>query len=311
MTTSNPSPSQILAAMRDHGVDVQTYKNWDTIGRPWAGPDGSPGLTGAVVHHTANPNARPGNINNILYWAVTAYDKPVCNLLIGKAPSETFLLSGGSAFHCGDGGPVPALGVPSRGFLGQTRFFGIEIDDAGVKTNSLTDYQIENTARTLAALADLCGWDVDKAIGTHKCYTDGCHGWNPNGPSPTVGRKNDTLDGAWREFPGDAEPKPYNAPFWRAETKKYLKTAETWDGTVPTRAAVEKARQGKLKNKAAWRVACRLHDLGYFTKDVQPAGEQGYPEGAVKRFQQAQGWKNTHGAFSINTQRRMFGKVKP
>jgi hypothetical protein len=311
VTTSNPSPSQILAAMRDHGVDVQTYKNWDTIGRPWAGPDGSPGLTGAVVHHTANPNARPGNINNILYWAVTAYDKPVCNLLIGKAPSETFLLSGGSAYHCGDGGPVPALGVPSRGFLGQTRFFGIEIDDAGVKTDSLTDYQIENTARTLAALADLCGWDVDKAIGTHKCYTDGCHGWNPNGPSPTVGRKNDTLDGAWREFPGDAQPKPYNAPFWRAETKKYLKAAEMWDGTVPTQAAVEKARQEKLKNKAAWRVACRLHDLGYFTKDVQPAGEQGYPEGAVKRFQQAQGWKNAHGAFSENTQRRMFSKVKP
>lgn len=54
---TNPTPSQVLAALRDHGVDIKTYKGWDTIGRSWKGPDGSPGLTGAVTHHTATASA--------------------------------------------------------------------------------------------------------------------------------------------------------------------------------------------------------------------------------------------------------------
>lgn len=309
--TANPSPSQMLAALMDHGVDVRTYKGWDTVGRPWRGPDGSPGLTGAVVHHTATASATGSKGAPSLYWAVTAYDRPVCNMLIGRGPGDSYLLSSGSAYHCGDGGPVPALGVPSRGFLGQTRLFGIEIDDPGKTASSLTPYQIENTARTLAALAELCGWDVDQAIGTHKCYTDGCHGWNPKGPSPCLGRKNDTIDGPWRSFPGDANPQPYNAPWWREQTKAFMESPQTWDGTVPSLAVVRNADEKRLANRATWRVACRLFDLGF--KETRPLemGKQKYPSAAVVRFQKAQGWNNPHGKFSPTTQKRMFGKIKP
>ena len=309
--TADPSPSQMLAALMDYGVDVKTYKGWDTIGRPWRGPDGSPGLTGAVVHHTATASATGSQGCPSLYWAVTAYDKPVCNLIVGRGPGDTYLLSSGSAYHCGDGGPVPALGVPSRGFLGQTRFFGIEIDDPGVKASSLTAYQIENVGRTLAALADLCDWDLDIAVGTHKCYTDGCHGWNPKGPSPCLGRKNDTIDGPWRSYPGSSNPEPYNAPWWREQAKSWAQKPQTWDGTVPSLAVVQKADAEGLRNKATWRVACRLFDLGFMQARPREAGAQKYPAAAVIRFQKAQGWKDPHGNFSANTQRRMFGKVKP
>lgn len=309
--TANPTPSQMLAAFMDHGVDVKTYKGWDTIGRPWQGPDGSPGLTGAVVHHTATASATGASGCPSLYWAVTAYDKPVCNLIVGRGPGDSYLLSSGSAYHCGDGGPVPALGIPARGFLGQTRLFGIEIDDPGKTASSLTPYQIDNTGRALAALAELCGWNVDQAVGTHKCYTDGCHGWNPKGPSPCVGRKNDTIDGPWASWPGESNPEPYNAPWWREQTKLWMQKPQTWDGTIPSAAAVRRADEERLANVAAWRVACRLFDLGF--KDARPVevGKQKYPASSVVRFQKAQGWHNAHGKFSPATQKRMFGKIKP
>ncbi len=307
---SNPSPSQILAALRDYGVDVKTYKGWDTVGRPWKGSDGSPGLTGSVVHHTATASATGSSGAPSLYWAVTAYELPVCNLLVGRGPGDTYLLSGGSAYHCGDGGPVPALGIPERGYLGQTRLWGIEIDDPGTSASSLTSYQVENVGKTLAALAALAGWDVDEAVGTHKCYTDGCHGWNPKGPSPCVGRKNDTIDGPWGSYPGDPRTAPYNAPWWREQAKRWAKRPQSWDGTVPSLAAVQKADAEGLANKAAWRVACRLYDLG-FRPQPAPPGKQKYPAAGVMRFQAAQGWQNVTGEFGPNTQRRMFGKIKP
>ena len=236
-------------------------------------------------------------------------------MLIGRGPGDTYLLSGGSAYHCGDGGPVPALGVPSRGFLGQTRFFGIEIDDPGVSSKSLTPYQIEQTAKTLAALAKLCGWDVGEAIGTHKCYTDGCHGWNPKGPSPTVGRKNDTLDGPWGSWPGSPDPAPYNAPFWRAETAKYLGAPVTWDGTVPTLAAARNAfaslsTDTPVRNKAAWRMACRLYDLGIRPEPARDLHVQGYPRKDVKAFRESIGWLAGDGSPSERLWRRLFGKAK-
>jgi hypothetical protein len=312
MANLNPSSWELRQALLDYGVDVNFYKGWDTIGRPWKGPDNSPGLMGGVIHHTANPNARPGNINNILGWAVTAYDKPVCNMLIGKAPGESFLLAAGSVYHCGLGGPVPALGVPSHGFFGQTRLFGIEIDDPGVKVGTITDYQIENTSKTMAALADLSGWDIDKAIGTHKCYTDGCHGWNPKGPSPSVGRKNDTIDGPWASYPGNSNPEPYNAPWWR-EKIKGVSGKNTWDGTIPTQSAALRAATEGLKNKAAWRVASRLYDIGVREREALPLGEQEYPLRAMKRYQEQIGIKpeRRDGLPNKTTWIKLFGSSKP
>lgn len=306
----NPNPSQMLTALLDHGVDLKTYKGWDTIGRPWQGPDGSPGLTGAVVHHTATASATGDHGCPSLYWAVTAYDKPVCNLLVGRGPGDTYLLAAGSVYHCGLGGPVSALGVPEHGFLGQTRFFGIEIDDPGVSTSSMTQYQIENVGRVLAALTQLAEWTTGIEVGTHKCYTDGCHGWNSQ-PSPSLGRKNDTIDGEWKSWPGSPQAAHYNAPFWREQAKKWRKRPATWDGTIPSRAVVQRSDDQGLANKSVWRVACRLYDLGFRDRPAKPLGEQTYPAAGVLKFQKAQGWANPHGNFTERTQVRMFGKSKP
>lgn len=310
MSAASPTPSQILAALIDGGVDIKAYKGWDTVGRPWRGPDGSPGLTGAVVHHTATASATGSKGAPSLYWAVTAYDRPVCNILVGRGPGDSYLLSAGSAYHCGDGGPVPALGVPSRGFFGQSRFLGIEIDDPGKTASSLTPYQIENTGRILAAYATLCGWDVDEAVGTHKCYTDGCHGWNPKGPSPCLGRKNDTIDGPWRAYPGDPNPEPYNAPWWREQAKMWMESPVTWDGTVPTLKSVQRAEKDRGANRATWRLACRLFDLGFKGSPASPVGKQRYPEASMVRFRRQHDMDSTSD-YDQATHRRIFGKNKP
>jgi hypothetical protein len=314
MTNSNPTPNEIRQALLDYGVDVKFYRGWDSVGRPWKGPDGSPGLTGGVIHHTANPGAKTGgSIEGVLGWAVTAYELPVCNMLIGKDPNQgSWLLSAGSVYHCGDGGPVPALGIPERGYLGQTRLFGIEIDDPGIKIGTLTDYQIDNTVKTMAALAELAGWDIDKSILTHKCYTDGCHGANPHGPSPCIGRKNDTLEGAWATWPGDQTPAPYNALWWREEIKA-LSTPKTWDGTIPTRTAATKSASEKLNNKAAWRCACRLYDIGIKQDPPQAVGKQSYPLAAMRKFQEQSGIKSEKcdGMPNKTTWIKLFGKDKP
>ena len=316
MPNVNPSPADIRQAFLDYDVDVKFYKGWDKVGRPWKGPDGSPGLTGGVIHHTATKSAVGPSGAPSLYWCTTAYSLPVCNFLQGRGPGDSYLLAAGSVYHCGDGGPVPDLGVPKRGFGGQYRFFGIEIDDAGLRTNSITDFQIQNTSKIMAALADLCGWDIDIAIGTHKCYTDGCHGWNPKGPSATVGRKNDTIDGPWKSWPGSDKPEPYNAPWWRQNVAKYSKanqpTKPLWDNTIPMRSAAEAAfNNTNVRNKAAYRLAARLYDLGYMKTKPAVVGRQKYPADAVKAARVAWGWKEGNGKPTANLWKKLFGVDKP
>lgn len=300
MTTAN----EVLAAMKDHGADVRTYQGWDRPGAPYK-------ARGVLVHHTASParlfekDPAPS-----LGWCVSAYDKPVANMLVGKVPGSTWLLAAnnGAAYHCGNGGPWDWAGIPegNRPDL----LWGIEIDDPGTSTSGLSDYQVENTAKVLAALTEVYGWTDERAIGTHKCWTDLCH-TGASKPGVHLGRKNDTIDGAWREFPGSDKPQPYNAPFWRELAKDEAGLAATWDGTIPRRYAAKRAFDEKKNNKATWRMACRLWDLGYRDNKPKPLGEQQYPTGAVKRFREAQGWNPGAGAPSKALWRRLFGTDKP
>jgi hypothetical protein len=70
-----------------------------------------------------------------------------------------------------------------------------------------------------------------------------------------------------------------------------------WDGVVPIYNNVVSAEKSSLKNMAAWRVACRLKDLGFYKTDVLPVYKQGYPKNAVRNFQSA---KNLSGSGSYN-----------
>jgi hypothetical protein len=232
-------------------------------------------------------------------------------MLIGRGPGDTYLLSAGSAYHSGNGGPWPDIGITRAGNFGHLRLFGIEIDDPGRTVGSLTDYQIEQTGRTLAALEDLCGWDASRII-THQAWTDASYGVNAAGPGPFIGRKGDTLHKSWREWPGSTVAEAYNPIFWRETAQKFRRSSDDlWDGTIPKRSAVESAIDNDRANVATWRVACRLYDLGFRNVRPRPVRKQKYTRAAVIAFQKHLGWDNPHGNFSPATQRRMFGKIKP
>lgn len=307
--TNHPTPSQMLAALRDHGVDVKTYDRWDTRGGEWGGYGGG-GLDGIVLHHTSTASAVGSSGCPTLYWCAETYDWAIANMICGRGPGDTYLLSANVSYHSGDGGPFPEIGINQAANVGHHQLFGIEIDDAGVGL-SLTDYQIENCARTTAALWDLCGWPNDKRILTHGAWTDGSYGVNPKGPSPFIGRKNDTLCRKWGDWPGSDVADWYNPIFWREQAAKYRLASrpETWDKTIPSKAAATQALDSGIANRATWRLACRLYDLGYRKNEAKPEGSQLYPVVAMQAFQSAQGL-NPDGRPSRATWRRLFGKDK-
>ena len=309
---SVPSPKEVLAAMLDHGADVQTYAGWDKTG-------GAVPTRGVLLHHTATSSASESNPAPTLGWCVSAYEKPVANMLVGKAPGHTYLLAAltgsgsAGAYHCGQGGPWPWADIPqgNRPDL----LWGIEIDDPGVKA-TLNEYQVENTAKVVAGLWDVFGWKDERSIATHKCWTDGCHGENTKA-SPNLGRKNDTLDGPWGSWPGSSKPEPFNAPFWREKVKEVLAGGQQlWDGSVPGREAVMNVHPDKGaknpggENKGAWRLRARLADLGYIEPEkVQEKKSAKYPTSGMARFRAAQGWDSD--GYSKAAQKRLFGVDKP
>ena len=291
-----PTAAQIRQSLIDHGVDATFYKEWDKKGNSWTN-----GMQACVVHHTSTQSAVNGNGAPSLYWAVNAFaPMMVANQLVGKDPGTNWYLSAGATYHSGDGGPWSAVGVGTGNVL-HWRAWGIEIDDPG-QSNTINNYQIEQVGRTLAALWDLNEWPEDGSrIITHGDWTDSGPFLGEKNYGPFRYRKNDTL----RQF--------YDQNFWRNEARKYRLTAATWDGTIPTRAASAKAATDKLKNKAAWRCACRLYDLGIKQDSPQEVGKQSYPLAAMKKFQEQSGIKaeKCDGMPNKGTWIRLFGKDKP
>jgi hypothetical protein len=293
-----PNASEIRQALINHGVDARFYKDWDSKGNPW-----SNGMRACVVHHTATASARDGNGAPSLYWAVTAYAPyAVANQIVGKDPSTNWYVSAGATYHSGDGGPWSAVGVGVGNVL-HWRAWGIEIDDPG-QGKTINAYQIEQVARTIAALWDLNDWPDDGSrIITHGDWTDSGPYLNESSYGPYRYRKNDTL----RQY--------YDQNFWRNEAKKYrLKGKKiTWDGTVPTRAAALESATIGLANKAAWRVASRLYDLGFVLSRPRRVGIQKYPINAMKKYQASIeiNPKRRDGLPNKTTWIRLFGKDKP
>lgn len=65
-----------------------------------------------------------------------------------------------------------------------------------------------------------------------------------------------------------------------------------WDGIVPVYDGILAAEDDGIANPAAWRLACRLADLGFY-KGVPVRGVQTYPSKAVAAWQQSIGVKPT------------------
>jgi len=80
-----------------------------------------------------------------------------------------------------------------------------------------------------------------------------------------------------------------------------------WDGVVPKINNIYAAEKNpKLKNIAAWRLACRLKDLNFYKGDVQKVYHQGYPRKAVENFQKFHGLSGK-GSYSQETHDKIFG----
>ena len=266
----NPTPQEIQKALIEHGVDAKFYKDWDKKGQTW-----SNGLQACVVHHTSTASAREGNGAPSLYWAVNAYaPMAVANQLVGKDKGTNWYLSAGATYHSGDGGPWSAVGVGVGNVL-HWRAWGIEIDDPGVG-KTINSYQIEQVARTLASLWDLCEWPEDGSrIITHGDWTDSGPYLGEKNYGPFRYRKNDTL----RQY--------YDQNFWRAEARKYRIKNKTWDETILSRRAAETALDRDAANKATWRVACRMYDLGVYRYVPEKLGVQKFPTRDMKRYQRS------------------------
>ncbi len=271
-----PGKSQLAAAFEDHGVDF-TITSKTNLGRnAWTS-----GLRAATVHHTAGKNSlshlqsfRWGGANALIQhggYNGTAKD--------GKA----IILCWGSAWHSGTGGPWP--GVAARDSLHLTSW-GIEIESLGTRQD-MTDKQIDTVGRMLAALVDL-GMPLGH-IHRHADWTDGTP---PVGghPLPTNGRKIDT-NKRW-----------YPTSYWVEQARRHL---ELWDGITPEFEAVVKAEVEHVANPAAWRLACRLADLGHFKGTPKPRGEQGYPVKAVQTWQDSIGADPT-GQYGPRAHQRIF-----
>lgn len=82
--------------------------------------------------------------------------------------------------------------------------------------------------------------------------------------------------------------------FWTPYGELRPGSSELWDGEVPPKENVDAAESDPaLKNKAAWRLACRLYDLKAYSGTPQPCYEQGYPVKAVAAYQKALGWEGS------------------
>ena len=103
----------------------------------------------------------------------------------------------------------------------------------------------------------------------------------------------------------DYDGKKFNLPIF--ENKPV--SEKLWDGIVPEFNNIMRAMNDEdLKNKAVWRLSCRLADLGFFN-GVPVEYEQGYPWKAVDAWQKSNGWNNIspEGAYGRTAHRKLFG----
>ena len=82
-----------------------------------------------------------------------------------------------------------------------------------------------------------------------------------------------------------------------------------WDGKVPSYGNVVAAmKDPSLKNLAAYRLACRLHDLGFFSGEPVEY-EQGYPWKSVAAWQKSKGYNvQPPGTYGRKAHEKIFGE---
>lgn len=205
MAFPTPSPRELRAAFRDHGVRFVEHAQVERGRSEW-----SHGLRAATVHHTAGKNSAN--------YLATAWSYPGANVVINNGryngasvDGRAVILSWGDCWHSGAGGPWK--GVAGEDSLHLVSW-GIEIESLGTRRD-ISDKQIENVGRMLAALVDL--GMPKRNIHRHADWTDatgpvtGPLRRRSGYPNTTKGRKIDTR----KDF-------GYTTALWKRQATKYL-----------------------------------------------------------------------------------------
>lgn len=312
-------PEIVIEAAKRAGVPYVIHDGWDKIApygdrAGWTSTIEAP--VGVVWHHTACGSRSSSDHPSLQYVRFPgryAGQARACNLLVDRKGVLHFV-GAHAQYHAGQGGPVRVGGRYVGKDLGNRHLYGIEIEAASSKRvrryrkgrmRNLTREQWHNTAAFTAALSMLMVWN-DQAQIRHSDWTDG--GFDGNPRLPTRGRKIDVQIGlkkirriVRRKRNALAEPAPTpTRPPKPSEPQRTL-----WDGRTPRYANITKAeRRPLLASLAAYRVATRLYDLGYYKGKPPVKYVQRYPRKAVHAFQRAVGV--TPGVYTEATHRRLF-----
>jgi hypothetical protein len=296
VTYPKPKPNELRAAFDDHKVNWTQHPECNNGRDAWAN-----GLRAVTMHHTAGKNSAD-------YLA--SFNWGGCNAVInhggynGRAhDGRAVIICWGSAWHSGMGGPWK--GVAGEDSLHLVSW-GMEVESLGDRPD-MTDKQIETSGRIIAALVEL-GVPIDHTH-RHADWTDatgpvtGPLRVRPATGKTTKGRKIDT-NKHW-----------YPTDFWVEQGLKYAlptpavpKPGDMWDGKVPPIEAIYAAEAGSLRSPAAFRLACRLYDLG-FMRGVRPKAEQGYPVNGMRHWQADKGYAAT-GKYGPRAHEKIFFPVR-
>jgi len=85
---------------------------------------------------------------------------------------------------------------------------------------------------------------------------------------------------------GETDKSPFQIPI-------LFGTPNLWDGVDPYYDYLVDAERSGAKNKATYRLACRLAELGFYEGKPLPEGKQGFPSMAIKKMQDYMGWERT------------------
>jgi hypothetical protein len=81
-----------------------------------------------------------------------------------------------------------------------------------------------------------------------------------------------------------------------------------WDGKTPYFDILQDAIKSGEANKATWRLACRLKELGFYQGNVAPEGQQKYPKNGIRAMQDYMGW--TRREYDAKTHKSIWKSLK-
>lgn len=101
---------------------------------------------------------------------------------------------------------------------------------------------------------------------------------------------------------GESDSTPFDIPILSNGVRG------VWDGHAPFFDVLQNAIASGSANKATWRLACRLKELGFYEGSVAPEGIQKYPKNAIRAMQDYMGWERRD--YDQKTHRAIWKELK-